>query len=173
MFDSDVFEERLSEKRYLQLLNEACVQYEQDDPEFIRITNRIYEVVNSGFNFEELKSTRFYGPFVLYLTWYKKLDNIISHYIKEQNIDDLKLIGKLYCTLNEESIILKANDFDSDEEMSVLKAIEVNIFVLFKETKPIKNYHYFQLLILKELKENNKSELALKNLIKKKLEVKN
>ena len=122
------YKERLSEKRYLQILNEASVQYEPDDSEFIRVTSRVYEVVNKGLEFEELKSTRFYGPFVFYLTWYKDLDNIISHYLKEKNVADLKLIGKLYYILNPEAESVESVNFDSDE-MTTLKSIEVNILL--------------------------------------------
>ena len=88
----------------------------------------MYEVVNKGLEFEELKSTRFYGPFVFYLTWYKDLDNIISHYLKEKNVDDLKLIGKLYYILNPEAESVESVNFDSDE-MTTLKSIEVNILL--------------------------------------------
>lgn len=96
MFQPDNLEKCLELKKYLLLLKTACNKFEPNDSEFIRITHRTYEYINETKDFDHLISTRFYGPMVFYLAWYKKLDNLISHLINKSNIDDCVDIIKLY-----------------------------------------------------------------------------
>jgi small subunit ribosomal protein S22 len=78
------------------LLKTACNIFEPNDPEFIRITHRIYEVVNQAKDFEILHSTRFFGTMVFYLTWYKKLDNLLGFLINGNNLRDAVDCIRLY-----------------------------------------------------------------------------
>ena len=131
-------------------------------------------MVNNKEEFEELKSTRFYGPLVYYLTWHKDLDNIISHYLTEGNSDDLAIIGTLFYLIHPEALTFQQVKFNSDEQ-TTMKSIEVNILILFINLF-LKLFSFHKILILNELKKNTKSELALKVLTKKtteKSEIKN
>ena len=112
----------MKEKKYMQLLKEACVHFEPDDPEFIRVTNRVYEVVDSTQDYDLIWSTRFYGPLVYYLTWFKKLDNIISYYLNKMNIEDVRLIIKLYSLINPDCKVAKL----MKEEIKIEEIIKVS-----------------------------------------------
>jgi hypothetical protein len=83
------------------LLNKACIRFEPNDPDFIRVTHRVYEYVNEIKDFDYLYSTRFFGPMVFYLAWYKKLDNITSHLLDKSNLKDCLNIIQLYHILHE------------------------------------------------------------------------
>jgi small subunit ribosomal protein S22 len=92
--------ECLKTKKYLLVLNKACNIYEPDDPEFIRITHRTYEYINEMKDYETLFSTRFFGPMVFYLTWFKKLDNILAYTINKANLEDSAHMIKLFLILH-------------------------------------------------------------------------
>lgn len=82
------------------LLNKACVQFEPNDPDFVRVTHRIYDYINEVKDYKLLYSTRFFGPMLFYLAWYKKLDNLIAYFLKEINISDCVDVIKLYLILH-------------------------------------------------------------------------
>ena len=78
------------------LLNKACVRFEPSDPEFNRITQRVYEYVNETGDYEELYSTRFYGPMLFYLAWFRKVDRIVAWMLEKSRIDECAEIVCLY-----------------------------------------------------------------------------
>lgn len=104
MFKPENLEECLKLKHYLMVLNKACLKFEPNDPEFIRVTHRVYEYINEVSDFDVLYSTRFFGPMVFYLCWFKKLDNFIAHLIETSNIDDCVRVITLYSLINEQKI---------------------------------------------------------------------
>ncbi|CAF0869096.1 unnamed protein product [Brachionus calyciflorus] len=104
MFSSKNLENCLKMKHYLLILNKACVKFEPNDSEFIRVTHRVYEFVNEMNDFEQLRSTRFFGPMVFYLAWYKKLENILAFYLNESNVSDCVDLIKLYSIVHEKEI---------------------------------------------------------------------
>lgn len=83
------------------ILNKACLRYEPDDPEFIRVTHRVYEYINEQQDFGILHSTRFYGPLLFYLAWFKKVENIIAHHLNNSLIDECAEIISLHSIVNE------------------------------------------------------------------------
>jgi small subunit ribosomal protein S22 len=88
----------LKHKHYLLVLKKACLYYEPDDPDFIRVTHRVYEHINETREYELLHSTRFFGPLVFYLAWYDKPDNLLTHLqsLSPQRDNDIIQILKLY-----------------------------------------------------------------------------
>ena len=82
-------------------MNKACLRYEPDDPEFIRVTHRVYEYVNEQQDFEILHSTRFYGPMLFYLAWFKKIDKIVAYLLNNSQIEECAEIIYLYNIVNE------------------------------------------------------------------------
>ena len=91
------------------VLNKACVRFEPNDPDFIRVTHRVYEYVNEVKDFDHLYSTRFFGPMVFYLAWYKKFENITSHLLDKSNLKDCLNIIQLYHILHESTESNKNN----------------------------------------------------------------
>jgi small subunit ribosomal protein S22 len=105
------------------VLKKACNIYEPNDPEFTRITHRVYEVVNEAKDYDYLYSTRFFGTMVFYLTWYKKLDNLIGAMIHNANLDDCVDCIRLFLILHADTAksVSMINEKTPPEEM-----IEVN-----------------------------------------------
>ena len=106
------------------ILKKACLLLEPNDPEFIRVTHRTYEYVNENKDFDELYSTRFYGPMVFYLAWYKKMDHIIAHTINKANIDDCVDLIKLY-------LLLHGQEANSSQLINEKTSIEDFIEVIY------------------------------------------
>lgn len=115
-------------KNYLILLNKACVQFEPNDPDFIRVTHRIYDYVNEVKDYEILYSTRFFGPMVFYLAWYKKLDNLVAYFLKKGNISDCVDIIKLY-------LILHSSETKTTSNMPDLDLIQVRVYEFIEYNK--------------------------------------
>lgn len=72
------------------------MRFEPDDPEFIRITHRCYEFINEAGDHDVLHSTRFFGPLVFYLAWYKKYDNLVAYMLSKSRLEDCVDAIKLY-----------------------------------------------------------------------------
>lgn len=77
MFKEVEMERILSERRYQYLLDRACLQFEPDDSEYIRVTQRAYEHILEHHEYESLRSSRHFGPMVFYLTLHKKVDGLL------------------------------------------------------------------------------------------------
>lgn len=74
----------LERQEYEFVLDLACAQFEPDDPEYQRITGHVYEAVEARRCYKVLHSTRHYGPLCFYLTWNRKIDNILTTLIQEE-----------------------------------------------------------------------------------------
>lgn len=100
------------------MLKKACVKFEPDDAEFIRVTHRVYEYINEVRDYEQLYSTRFYGPMVFYLAWYQKLDNLVSYLIEKGLFNDCVDLIRLYMLLhsNEAKLAKLINEKTSPED---------------------------------------------------------
>jgi len=80
---------KLDRKKRIIFFNEICSSY------------IIFNLVS---DFDVLYSTRFFGPMVFYLCWFKKLDNFIAHLIETSNINDCVRVITLYSLINEQKI---------------------------------------------------------------------
>lgn len=100
------------------LLNKACVQFDPNDPDFIRVTHRIYSYINEVKDYDVLYSTRFFGPMVFYLAWYKKLDNLVAYFLKAGKINECVDVIRLY-------LILYGNETKTTSDQSDLNLIQV------------------------------------------------
>ena len=91
------------------ILKKACLTFEPNDPEFIRVTHRVYEHINEQKEFDVLYSTRFYGPMVFYLVWYKKLNNLLSRYLNMAKMNECVDLVRLYAIVHED--VTKSNQY--------------------------------------------------------------
>lgn len=101
MFEQINLENCLKDKKYLIVLNKACLRYEPNDPEFIRITHRVYEYINEQKDYEILTSTRFFGPMLFYLAWFKKINNFVAFLLNSSRVDDCAEAIVLYRIVND------------------------------------------------------------------------
>jgi len=105
------------------LLNKASLKYEPNDPEYIRVTHRIFEYINEVKDFDALHSTRFFGPMVFYLCWYNKLDNLIAHLIENSNMEDCVRVMNIYYILNENDAKSKLYSSNKTEAIDLIKVL--------------------------------------------------
>merc|ERR1712198_334475 len=100
MFEPQELEDVLAEHRYEYVLDRACVQFEPDDPEYARVTQRTYEHIESTGSYEALRSTRHYGVMVFYFAKHKKIDGLLRDLIHSNRLSDAGSLVKLHHTLH-------------------------------------------------------------------------
>ncbi|XP_053379416.1 28S ribosomal protein S22, mitochondrial-like isoform X2 [Mercenaria mercenaria] len=94
MFEEDNLEPLLKEENYLYILERACVQFEPDSSDFIRVTHRIYEHIAAHHCFDCLRSTRFFGPMAFYFAWINKIEPLLAEMIgRDLLVDAIDLIN--------------------------------------------------------------------------------
>ncbi|KAF7987905.1 hypothetical protein HCN44_003768 [Aphidius gifuensis] len=96
MFQQENLDVIIKKEEYEYILDRACIQFEPNDPEYLRVTGSVYDAINNEKHFDKLLSTRHYGPLVFNLVWKKNIDSLLYDYIQKGNIDDANLLVKLY-----------------------------------------------------------------------------
>jgi len=143
MFEPAQLEECLKQKKYMILLKKACNIFEPNDPNFLRVTHRIYQHVSEAKDFDILHSTRFFGPMVFYLAWNNQLDHLLAHMLNNANVPDALSIIRLFFILKES--IAKLEEYSNESKNTDLELIEM--------------------FIKKELKNGSSSQLAIQKIL--------
>jgi small subunit ribosomal protein S22 len=116
MFEPLNMEECLKDFKYKLLLDKACLLYEPNDPQFIRITHRCYEHINEHAHHDRLHSTRFFGPMVFYLIWHKKFDGLVAYLLRASRLSDCLDVIRLVLLVHPTGYLLR-DESKSDLEM--------------------------------------------------------
>lgn len=102
MFEPDQLDNVLQDpNRYLFVLERACLQFEPDEHDYIRVTSTVYEHINQMRQFELLRSTRHFGPMSFYLANNKKIDLLLLDMVDRSLLSDAAGLVRLYCILND------------------------------------------------------------------------
>nr|CAG4644196.1 EOG090X0AW0 [Lepidurus arcticus] len=96
VFQEEYLQECLKRNDYLFILDRACMQYEPDDPEYIRVIRTSYDHLDQHRQYDTLHSTRHYGPMVLHLVLSRKQDNLLIDLMKNMRLEDAFSLVKLY-----------------------------------------------------------------------------
>ncbi|KRZ83276.1 Alpha-1,2-mannosyltransferase ALG9 [Trichinella sp. T8] len=96
VFQTPYLEEALSRNQHLFVLEWACVQFEPDDPNFVRVCKVVYDDLNSRELWWDLQSTRFYGPMVFYLCLNKIIDSLLMKFLREKRLEAACDLVSLY-----------------------------------------------------------------------------
>lgn len=124
MFKEDHLEELLDTyQNYLYILERACVQFEPDSSDFIRVTHRIYEHIAEHGCFDVLRSTRFFGPMAFYFAMINKIEPLMADMIDRNLLSDAVDLINLKKILHKESemhtqgreILMIIQDFYNNE----------------------------------------------------------
>ncbi len=107
--------ECLAQGEYQFVLDRACAQFEPDDPDYIRVTRKTYDLVDENCQYATLRSTRHFGPMVLHLVLCKRLDNLLFHFITSKDIGAAADLVRLFHSV----------ETDSPCEVDEFKLIEV------------------------------------------------
>jgi len=119
------YKECLKIKNYMTILNKACIRFEPDDPEFIRITHRCYEFINEAGDHDILHSTRFFGPLVFYLAWYKKLDNLVAYMLNKSRLEDCVDVIMLYSLIHDKGGSTAGYIQNSNSNLNLIEVIKI------------------------------------------------
>uniref|UniRef100_A0A1B0FP52 Mitochondrial 28S ribosomal protein S22 n=1 Tax=Glossina morsitans morsitans TaxID=37546 RepID=A0A1B0FP52_GLOMM len=82
MFEEENLERRLEERKYEFILDRLLVQFDPDEPDFHRISSKVYQHINETKEFDQLRSTRHFGPMAFFYVWHKCIDDLLYDMIK-------------------------------------------------------------------------------------------
>ncbi|KAF6198521.1 hypothetical protein GE061_008269 [Apolygus lucorum] len=119
MFQEENLVPLLEKKEWEFVLDRACAQFEPDDPEYIRVTRKVYEFVNSTGDFNTLRSTRHYGPLVFHLALFNNLDALLNENLETDRLEDACWAIQLYKILHPEAKI--SSSFDQSSQLDYVK----------------------------------------------------
>ncbi|BES99851.1 ribosomal protein S22 [Nesidiocoris tenuis] len=120
VFQDEALQPILERKDYEFILNRACAQFEPDDPDYIRVTTKTYEAVNSFGDFDLLRSTRHFGPLVFHLALTKNLDRLLIENLETDRLEDAAWALQLYNILHADAKI--NHDYKRGAELEFVKA---------------------------------------------------
>lgn len=90
----------LSRQQYEFVLDRACIQFEPDDPIYIRVTSKVYDHIDATRAFDALRSTRHFGPMTFYFVFHRKMDNLLVDMIQREKMDDAVRLVQLFHILH-------------------------------------------------------------------------
>lgn len=113
IFEPDNFKRCLDEFKYQFILDRICVQYEPYEEEFHKFSSQTYMHINENYKFDDLRSTRHFGPMAFFLAWHKIIDDCLFDMIKRDYlVDGVQLIA----------LSSKLNNIDYDK--AILKKVQ-------------------------------------------------
>ncbi|PAA71341.1 hypothetical protein BOX15_Mlig020281g1, partial [Macrostomum lignano] len=73
--------------KYAYVLDRATVQFEPNDPQYVRIRDRVYEAVDEAKAYAELQATRHFGGLVLHLVLKQKTAGLIVFLLQTEQFE--------------------------------------------------------------------------------------
>jgi len=126
MFEENHLEKILENNDYEFVLDRACIQFEPDEQDYIRVTHRTYEHIDQTNSFDLLRSTRHFGPMSFYFVWYKKIDRLLSDMLRRDLINDAVSLLRLYSIVHSDSKIARIDFTDTDPSNIIQTFIETD-----------------------------------------------
>ncbi|CAM4753097.1 unnamed protein product [Rotaria magnacalcarata] len=124
MFEDKHLENILERGDYEFILDRACVQFEPDDRDYIRVTQRTYEHIDQTNSYDVLRSTRHFGPMTFYYAWYKKIDRLMNDMIRRNFMNDAAAVLQLYAIIHPNSKVATYNFSDANSHDLIQAYIE-------------------------------------------------
>ncbi|KAL5013470.1 hypothetical protein ScPMuIL_007740 [Solemya velum] len=103
IFEPENLEAVLDKGWYAYVLDWACLQFEPDQPEYIRVTQRTYEHVGENKKFDDLRSTRHFGPMAFYFAWHKSLEPLLMDMVQRDLLSDGSDLVHLFTIIHPDS----------------------------------------------------------------------
>lgn len=103
MFEPHHLQAVLEKQWYRLVLDRACIQFEPDSPDYIRVTHATYDHIDANRKFGDLRSTRHFGPLVFYLAIRKNVDNLIVDMLLKEMIEEASNVLQLYYHIHQKS----------------------------------------------------------------------
>lgn len=96
MFQEQQLEEILPRQNYLYILERASIQYEPDHPDYIRVSQRVYDHILTTGSFDELRSTRYFGSMAFYFCWKKRAEPLLVDMLNRELLSHASQLIYLY-----------------------------------------------------------------------------
>ncbi|KAL2096241.1 hypothetical protein ACEWY4_008389 [Coilia grayii] len=103
LFTDDNLKVALSEGRHEEVLRRSLVQFEPDAAEYKRVQRLVYEDVERRGSFDLLRSTRFFGGLVWFLTNGKRIDALLLDMLHRDLVEDAVCLVRLFHLLHPQS----------------------------------------------------------------------
>ncbi|XP_048120651.1 28S ribosomal protein S22, mitochondrial isoform X2 [Alosa alosa] len=100
LFQEDNLKMALSEDRHEEVLRRSLVQFEPDAAQYKRVQRLVFEDVERSGKFDLLRSTRFFGGLVWYLTTAKRIDTLLLHMLHRDLLQDAVCLVRLFHLLH-------------------------------------------------------------------------
>lgn len=116
MFEEKHLLDLLRRKQYMYVLNRACIQFEPDDPRYVDLTSKVYNHIDDKQDYNELRSTRHFGPMSLYLAYNKRADDLIIEMLSKGFTEDAAKLVKIYNTCHKIDY-----DDENEDDLTLIK----------------------------------------------------
>lgn len=119
LFEKTNMDRLLRDKKYIYILDRACSEFEPDDPRYVTAAETVYDHVDRMRDYDELRSTRFFGPMTLYLFYNQRIEGLVSNTRAKGYKEDLDKLVELYKICNNTSDVpegLKEEDDQKDDK---------------------------------------------------------
>nr|XP_058968608.1 small ribosomal subunit protein mS22-like [Pocillopora verrucosa] len=110
------------QNRHEDVLDLACVQFEPDSADYIRVHHRTYEDLLTHKKFEILRSTRHYGGLLYYLAKQQKLNELLDNMMDREQWDDCIDVVRLHLLCHPGSEITRRIGKNNLKGFSMLRA---------------------------------------------------
>ncbi|XP_062126504.1 small ribosomal subunit protein mS22 [Drosophila sulfurigaster albostrigata] len=95
--DEQLFQRCLDEHKYEFILDRLTVQYEPYEAEFHNISAKVFEHLNESKQFDQLRSTRHFGPMAFFYAWHRCIDDLLYDMIRRDYLlNAVQLIALSY-----------------------------------------------------------------------------
>lgn len=125
MFEENHLNEVLDEHKYEFVLDRLCVQFEPYEKEFHMISSKVYQHINENKKFDDLRSTRHFGPMAFFLAWHKLVDDLLLDMIKrdylKNGVELIALTYKLNNVQDSNKDVVEQVRLNSSENNDVIK----------------------------------------------------
>ncbi|XP_065371905.1 small ribosomal subunit protein mS22 [Calliphora vicina] len=96
MFEDEHLQRCLEEHKYEFILDRILVQYDPNESEFHRISAKVFQHLNETKEFEQLRSTRHFGPMAFFYAWHKTIDDLLYDMIRRDYLRNGAELISLY-----------------------------------------------------------------------------
>ncbi|XP_074625527.1 small ribosomal subunit protein mS22-like [Acropora palmata] len=104
------------------VLDLACVQFEPDSADYIRVHQRTYDDIVFSKKFDLLRSTRHFGGLVYYLAKAQRIMELLEDMMAKELLDDCLEVVKLHHLVNPHSSIADQSARNNLKGFSLLRA---------------------------------------------------
>lgn len=121
LFEPENLKAVLKRHEYLFVLDLLCVQFDPFEKEYHEVTSQVYQHINESKKFDDLRSTRHFGPMAFFFAWHKMIDDLLLDNIKRDylryGVELILLHHKLHSIEEEKAIAQKLAEFPNRRDL--------------------------------------------------------